>query len=623
MAHCLESGSSHGQASLLSNDVPEPFSLLSGTTRKALQDRTSKDVIYDANVVDMFPCTSFQKGAVLQGLKKQKSFYAWFLMRIKGTVDLKRLLTACAQLVQRQATLRTTFLVIDNCFVQQIHHYTDALTDFKRPENCNSEVAFIRLLDRDISEPVRLGHLLTRFRVSFCSEGGNGGCILGMGMSHAQYDGFCWTKIFDDLRQAYISQSLDADSRPPPPLSRFISHVIKTSVGPDMSIFWATLLKDAMMTYFTTGTEQHQPMLVLDSRYIRKMPLYNVRLGNVTFAVVVKAAWSIVLSWLSASDDVVFGCLVFGRNPEIAGIGEMTGACLNVVPNRVSFSSMGSLTVIDFLRQIQQQQTAIVPYESTSLPEVSQIMDWPAGTRFGSVVQHQNIEDGAFTDINLHSSNQGECETTWSFEGSASYPALCDDVVDCWITTVPRPDEIQLQIHYNAERIPDECASRLATLLCDVIDSIYADESRTLSSIRRPHESISVMMTQLRREKSNNKGKSIIGETAASRMHNARGRLERDSEDVLRSLQELWMGVLTGPLTPERVNDNDDASFFDLGGDSIRAIQLAQACQRRGLDLHVRDIFTYPTRRLQAAHLQDNNGRMKAEEGIHLVFDPK
>lgn len=533
MAHCLESDSCNGQALLQSNDDPEPFSLLPETTRKALQDPASKNVIYNADVVDMFPCTSFQSAAVLQGLKKEKAFYAWFLIRIKGAVDLERLQTACALLIQRHATLRTSFLVIDNCFVQQIHAYTPALTNFESLESCNSEVTFARLLDRHDPEPVQLGHPLTRFRVSSYSEGGNSECILGMGMSHAQYDGFCWTRIFDDLRQAYILRSLDG-SRPVPPFSRFISHVIKTSMNPDMPLFWARLLKDATMTSFTSGTKQQGHMLFLDSRYMRKIPLYITRLGNVTFAIVVKAAWSIVLSWLSSSKDVVFGSLVSGRNAELAEVGEMTGACLNMVPNRVSFSSLGSSTVIDLLRQLQKQQTSIMPYETISLPEVSQIMNLPAGTRFGSVLHHRNIEDGAFTSRNLQSVSLSERDTVWSFEGGASYPALCDDVVDCWITTVPGPHEIQ---YYSAARISNECASMLASLLCDVIGSIYANEWRILSSIKQPRESISLIVSKIRQERYNSRNKSITVETAMNRANDTRGPQKRESEDILRSLR--------------------------------------------------------------------------------------
>ena len=71
--------------------------------------------------------------------------------------------------------------------------------------------------------------------------------------------------------------------------------------------------------------------------------------------------------------------------------------------------------------------------------------------------------------------------------------------------------------------------------------------------------------------------------------------------------------------------DDEDASFFALGGDSGLAVQLAAACEREGLGLSVQDVFDYPTRKLQAARLVESNNDTAVGEQVELklIFELK
>jgi amino acid adenylation domain-containing protein len=319
MAKLLRSESGQNGGSVHDDKEIPPFSLLAASVCKALGDDMIR-VAASNGIVDMFPCTSFQTTAVIQGQRRHKAFYAWFLVRIRGTLDLERLQAACDLLVQRHAALRTSYRLIGQCFVQQIHAPTQAISDFKQLRPCESDKAFVALLDRDVPEPVCFERVLTRFRVVPYCGNEEGGYLLSIGMSHAQYDGFCWTKMFDDLYHAYVAQTLHEKSQQPPPYSRFISHSLKTSQDLRTESFWTTLLKGATMTSLPPRIEQPQPWVGLDRKQIGILPRYNTRLGNFTFAIAVKAAWSIVLSWLSDTTEIVFGSLVFGRNPQIHGV---------------------------------------------------------------------------------------------------------------------------------------------------------------------------------------------------------------------------------------------------------------------------------------------------------------
>ena len=58
-------------------------------------------------------------------------------------------------------------------------------------------------------------------------------------------------------------------------------------------------------------------------------------------------------------------------------------------------------------------------------------------------------------------------------------------------------------------------------------------------------------------------------------------------------VQEIFVNIWQNILNKDRIGINDH--FFDIGGDSIRAIQIVSQLQQENLILKVRDIFQYPT----------------------------
>ena len=55
---------------------------------------------------------------------------------------------------------------------------------------------------------------------------------------------------------------------------------------------------------------------------------------QVTLSSVVQASWALLLSHYSDRSDVVFGAAFSGRPPELPGIDELVGPCVNNVPVR-------------------------------------------------------------------------------------------------------------------------------------------------------------------------------------------------------------------------------------------------------------------------------------------------
>ncbi|MEV0189547.1 amino acid adenylation domain-containing protein, partial [Kitasatospora purpeofusca] len=89
---------------------------------------------------------------------------------------------------------------------------------------------------------------------------------------------------------------------------------------------------------------------------------------GLTLNTVLSGAWGLLLSALTAREDVVFGATVSGRPAELAGIDATIGMFLNTVPVRTRLDGAESVTA--FLTRLQTEQTALLAHHQTGLGEI-------------------------------------------------------------------------------------------------------------------------------------------------------------------------------------------------------------------------------------------------------------
>ena len=75
-----------------------------------------------------------------------------------------------------------------------------------------------------------------------------------------------------------------------------------------------------------------------------------------------------MLQHYNNSNDVLFGSVVSGRNPEVRGIENMIGLFINTIPVRIKFDEDTVFT--DLLKQIQQDSVLSKEYEYFSLAKI-------------------------------------------------------------------------------------------------------------------------------------------------------------------------------------------------------------------------------------------------------------
>lgn len=122
--------------------------------------------------------------------------------------------------------------------------------------------------------------------------------------------------------------------------------------------------------------------------------------AGVTPAVVVRAAWTLVLSRLTDSSDVVFGTTVAGRPPEIPRVEEGVGMFIGTIPVRAIIP--WERTVDAWLRQLHGEQLADSAHEQVSLSTIQRdVLGGGGGELFDAILVVENHAERSAADAGL------------------------------------------------------------------------------------------------------------------------------------------------------------------------------------------------------------------------------
>ncbi|HEX4499521.1 MAG TPA: amino acid adenylation domain-containing protein [Thermoanaerobaculia bacterium] len=100
------------------------------------------------------------------------------------------------------------------------------------------------------------------------------------------------------------------------------------------------------------------------------------RRHQLTLNTLVQGAWALLLARYSGEEDVVFGSVVSGRPPSLAGVESMVGVFINTLPARARISPERPL--LPWLRELQEAQAEMRRFEYSPL---AQVQRWSAVDR--------------------------------------------------------------------------------------------------------------------------------------------------------------------------------------------------------------------------------------------------
>ncbi|KAH5402212.1 hypothetical protein HBI32_167770 [Parastagonospora nodorum] len=365
------------------------FSIITSQLRiKLIQQLAAQIKTTEDNIVDVLPATDFQKNAVAYAMMKTRGFRNYLWVDRNGNADTKLITAALKGFVTQHEILRTVFTVHGADIVQTV--LRDLPYEIEWHEAADDmEPLTNQICKHDTEHPVVMSDPLLKFFV-VRRAGSNASYRLIMRISHAQYDGSCLPALLNSLVAALQGQKSGPTSSMAP---YFRSPASSPATQSSAAEHWRSLLRGSVMAPIVKHTSAKPSYKnIYNTHLTRTIPTPSALTAShgITFATILKLAWSLTLSHLSSSPDITFGLVVSGRPPSLTSL---IGACINIVPVRIHVREDASILAL--LQDLQAQHAASFPFEAAlgTRSIIRECTAWPAHTRFSSIVQHQNIDE--------------------------------------------------------------------------------------------------------------------------------------------------------------------------------------------------------------------------------------
>jgi amino acid adenylation domain-containing protein len=347
--------------------TPEMLTLARLTQQEI--DRIASDVPQGhTNIQDIYPLAPMQEGILFHHMMQDEGDI--YLMRSVLQFDnRKRLddfLGALQLLIDRHDILRTALCWQGLQHPMQVVWRKASLPVTQFELDADPLAQLHRLVNpRRMRLDLQSAPMMAAFTAADpCSEG----WYMVLLNHHMMGDHFTMDLLIGEIRTVLEGK---ADSLPPPvPYRNLVAHVRTVPVS-EHEIYFRQQLSDIsepsapfgiLDTHGNTG-DVTETTLHLEPAFAARIRKTTSRLG-VSAAVLFHAAWAQVLARFCASDDVVFGTVLFGRMLGAAGADQVVGLFINTLPLRVP---MQGLNVVDMVLDVNRRLSELLAHEQAPL----------------------------------------------------------------------------------------------------------------------------------------------------------------------------------------------------------------------------------------------------------------
>lgn len=453
--------------------VPDP---VSREVRQLLENR-----IEDAE--DIYELAPTQEGMLFHSIYAPDSdvYFNQVALRLVGAIEPKLFLLAWQHLLERHTILRTSFHWTHLPFpLQTVHRWVKLPVhelDWSglAGAELNKKLSQFLEADRkqlfDLSAPPLMRLALARVAPKEWQ--------LIITIHHLIVDGWSWSVMLSEVRTFYqqlVAGEENQRTLPPAPAYRRFVEWQRQRDNSRAEAYFRELLR-GFTAPTTLGIElpvSHAAEQNAGCTGIRMMLPSNLssslqslaRKQRLTLNALFEAAWALLLSRYSGSDDVVFGVTVSGRPPTLEGVDELVGVLINTLPVRVQLPPQQ--TVEALLKDIQRSELGRMSHEATPLIQIQGWSELPRGTPlfeslliFENFPQQESVSAGfEFQDFRV-----------WY---RTNYPLN--------VMIIPGP-AIELRVVYESHRFNEGSVPALLGHFKTLLEALTTDQSSTIQSL--------------------------------------------------------------------------------------------------------------------------------------------
>ncbi|OAX83260.1 hypothetical protein ACJ72_02381 [Emergomyces africanus] len=523
---------------------------------------------FGGRIRKILPCTPLQEAMLMRNsTNNSTAYYNHLLFEVR---DVDKLKNAWEKMVQRHDILRSYFTSTDHsrfAFAQIV------LETINLPWSDINMT--INQLDDQIEEQKQAlakgeGNIVP-YSFSILRTAENDNALFLFLIHHALYDGQAMEQLLEDVELVLSGVTLP----PIVPFDLYLEQMIGLDIE-EADRFWQSQLSNFSPSPLLDP--QHCPDRSASRRFRAveakfSVPLSNVREAckgiSVTFLSLVQAAWSKLLLLYTQNLDVCFGNVFSCRSIPVDGAERIIGPCLNTLPIRIK-ADLNTMN-IDLARSLQQYNAAVIPYQLTSLRRLQSLFG-PSNTQlFDTLVLLQN-------------SPRPLNDKLWKLveeEGDMDFPLVCE--------VVPNngADTLRVVLYYDDTQFGLEDMNNMILSFTRALRSmlLYPSGRAMDSDILDPNLPSFVYELRRRLAQADQRAGSL-------NFVQCKDGLSSDSwSPQIRQVQEM----LSKLSNIEHAHIKPHTTIFQLGLDSINAVQISARFKALGCDITVNDVLENPS----------------------------
>ncbi len=356
------------------------------------------------NIEDIYELTPIQKGILFHSLYAPEFGLYFFQTRfaLRGSINVVAFESAWQKVIERHTILRTGFYWED---VEQplqvvykqvkvplkLYDWRD-IDSVEQQKRLNSFLVSDRQQGFDLSQESLMRFTLFHFADDLYQFVWSRHFIIA--------DGWSIPLVLDEFVQIYeaLCQGKEASLAPSVPFRMYIDWLEQQDIT-KAEVFWRKALKGVKaptpLTNLFTENLSNQEEKYDDQRITLSEATTTAlhsfaRQHQLTLNTLVQGAWTILLSRYTGKEEIVYGCTVSGRPPDLVGAESIVGMLVNTLPVRVKVNPEQSL--LPWLKQLQAQLFEMRQYEYSSLIDIQGWSEIPRGVSlFDSIVVFENL----------------------------------------------------------------------------------------------------------------------------------------------------------------------------------------------------------------------------------------
>ncbi|KAH8799095.1 non-ribosomal peptide synthetase module [Xylogone sp. PMI_703] len=321
-------------------------------------------------VQNAYPCTPMQESLVTISDGNENFSVRQLVYKLADDVSLTQFQQAWSAVASEHPVLRTRIGRLEG----ELRYLQAVIDEDVVWTTTSAELA--RHLELDESVPMKLWDRLFRYTIVVNNDdNGQAQRYFVWTAHHALSDAATVLGVLDDVAKQFKNKS----TLQRPPFERFVEYTLGIDSNQEQE-FWKRSLSGIDATSY--------PPLPQDLDFYANPSStqeHTIKLAQrpstfgLTKALLLRAAWGILLSHHTGTENVVFGVIGNGRNSSaVPGISQMIGPTINLLPITLQINPKQS--VVSFLEQVRVQAAELMAFEHSGVSKIRHYLDGGGST---------------------------------------------------------------------------------------------------------------------------------------------------------------------------------------------------------------------------------------------------